>query len=74
MDEDQLGIFYKGNEIARHKLVGKHQTSFLDSHKRQLEEGCFHMPVQKLHRRISSQVEVCEQGVEVRNLNAYEGV
>ena len=74
MDEDQLGIFYKGNEIARHKLVGKHQTSFLDSHKRQLEEGCFHMPVQKLHRRISSQVEVCEQGVEVRNLNTYEEV
>lgn len=74
MGDEQLGIFYKGNEIAHHRIVGKHQTSFLDSHRRQLEEGCFHMPTQKLHRRIPLQVETCNQTVEVRNLNAYEGV
>ncbi len=74
IEEEQLGIFYKGNEIARHRLVGKNQTSFLDSHKLQLEEGCFHMPRQNSPKRHSAQVGVTGQGVEVRNLNAYEEV
>lgn len=74
LDEDQLGIFYKGNEIAHHRLVGKHQTSFLDFHRLQLEEGCFRMPIPKLRRRIHTQVEVRDQGVEARNLGAYEEV
>lgn len=74
IEEDQLGIFYRGNEIARHRLVGKNQTSFLEVHRKQLEEGCFHMPRQNSPKRLSAQTEISEQGVEVRNLNAYDGV
>jgi transposase len=74
IEEEQLGIFYHGQEIARHRLVGRKQTSFLEEHRKQLEEGCFHMPRQNRAKRTPAQVEIAEQGVAVRNLNAYEGV
>lgn len=74
MEDEQLGIFYRGQEIARHRLIGRKQVSFLEEHRKQLEEGCFHMPRQNRTRRTPVQVGIAEQGVEVRNLNAYEGV
>jgi len=74
IEGEQLGIFYRGQEIARHRIAGRKQVYFLEEHRKQLEEGCFHMPRENRARRIPAQVGAAEQGVEVRNLNAYEGV
>ena len=74
IDDEQLGIFYRGQEIARHRLVGRKQVSFLEQHRKELEEGCFHMPRENRAKRTPLQVKTADQGVEVRNLNAYEEV
>ena len=74
VEDTELAIFCRGVEIARHKMVPKGGQSFIDAHKRELEEGCFYFPKPKQigPRRTTQQVEARQQEVEVRNLHSYE--
>jgi transposase len=74
VEDNELAIFCRGQEIARHKMVPKGGQSFIDAHLRELVEGCFYFPKSKQigSRRATQQVEIIEQDVEVRNLHSYE--
>ena len=72
MENRRITVFYRGNEIASHAVIVKGRTAFLDAHRQLLEEGCFYFPKQNKHGRISKQIGIADQAVEVRNLNAYE--
>jgi len=71
LDGDQLRIFYRGQEIAHHKKLDG-GTSFIDAHRRELEENCFQMPGQNRIRRKAEPISICGQAVERRCLQAYE--
>jgi len=72
IEGEQVRIFYRGSEIACHKRVHGHRQSFLDEHRKELEENCFYFPRTNKARRTAEQVEITEQTVEKRNLLSYE--
>jgi len=72
IEGEQVTIFYRGSEIACHKRLHGHRQSFLDDHRKELEENCFYFPRTNKVRRTAEQVEVTEQTVEKRNLISYE--
>jgi len=72
VDEKEVRIFYKGQEIACHARQEAGVVSFIDAHKRELEENCFYFPKQIKHRREAAQLPRAEQPVEIRSLDSYE--
>ncbi len=74
MENQRITVFYRGNEIASHAVIAKGRTAFLDAHRQLLEKGCFYFPRQNKFGRLSRQVGIGEEAVEVRNLSAYEEV
>lgn len=72
VEEEQVVIFYRGNEIASHRRLHERKVSFLDAHRAELEQNCFHMPRVNKARRTAEQVDVTDQAVEKRSLLSYE--
>ena len=72
VDEEHIAIFYRGNEIAKHKMVKAGSVSFLDAHKKELEEHCYYFPKKISPKREPKHVPVIEQLVETRDLSSYE--